>query len=857
MKKNLFKKWVSVLGAVLLLANVFLPGLESYAQEIVSNQEITWLVWDYINSADTLNLAVYKNNTELQTALSNFLSEDTKYPLIIVTIPEWWKKGTIVFEYGDDYKYSSETAKAPFGKHMDYLSGYLIQSIPDVFDNNSLEWEWFNLNLFTISFRAEEFTKLNENENWYYVNDEDSFDSAYNDGEWPLWWYYTANPLDDRWNFSENRSANFNDRVYSGIFYDDINADWEAMDIQAIYYNEEYQSIKIWDDTYYLPYDAEIWNDDKIQLYSSFDCSLNNTTLPDDATYPDSWKNQWVCSYYVPAKVEWNSCILPDTYYNGAYIDQPNNTEWCVYKVDGVFTPTLSDKYIELLSFSYPDCVPSWNAADHSAFPWIIWYLNISNPAIFEWKYEEWTNPKEWASIEENAVISNSYWLISPSARFGNLINEPFAISKFSAKLITSEWDLQPLPITYHITLDQASNWTISSDVNRAKEWDTVTLTATPTSNYNFTSWTVKDADNNTITVTENKFTMPAKNVTVSATFTAKSSVSSSSGGWSTWGGGSTWGSSASNSSSSSTTTTSNPTSSSSTDIIEFKWEVTDDNTNTANSDNKPAVIISDKARNDYKPEQIEAYIWAYENWITTINDIEKARLKDSLTRAELAKMMSQYISSVLKKSPIKADLPGYRDVNESLGDLADYIVKAYQYQIMGIDADGNALEYFYPNNIVTRAEFGTVFSRVLYWSVNNQKDGLYYEKHLAALKEAGILTNDNPTMEEVRGWVMIMMYRSVNPQTPAEETDNKETTDTNTGSVAEVTTWATAEAVTGNVAEATTGAIVEAEAATTWAIAEATTWAVAADAANDTTGAVAEATTGSTAEVATGTVNE
>jgi hypothetical protein len=76
---------------------------------------------------------------------------------------------------------------------------------------------------------------------------------------------------------------------------------------------------------------------------------------------------------------------------------------------------------------------------------------------------------------------------------------------------------------------------------------------------------------------------------------------------------------------------------------------------------------------------------------------------------------MSQYISSVLKKSPIKTDLPGYKDVDESLGDLADYIVKAYQYQIMGIDADGNALEYFNPNGLVTRAEYATVFSRVLY----------------------------------------------------------------------------------------------------------------------------------------------
>ncbi len=136
---------------------------------------------------------------------------------------------------------------------------------------------------------------------------------------------------------------------------------------------------------------------------------------------------------------------------------------------------------------------------------------------------------------------------------------------------------------------------------------------------------------------------------------------------------------------------------------------------------------------------------------------------------------MSQYISSVLKKSPIKADKPGYKDVDESLGDLADYIVEAYQYQIMGINADGSALENFNPNGLVTRAEYATVFSRVLYWSANNQKDGPYYEKHLAALKEAGILSNDNPTIEEVRGWVMLMMYRSANEKASTQEESKTE----------------------------------------------------------------------------------
>ena len=178
----------------------------------------------------------------------------------------------------------------------------------------------------------------------------------------------------------------------------------------------------------------------------------------------------------------------------------------------------------------------------------------------------------------------------------------------------------------------------------------------------------------------------------------------------------------------------------------------------------------SEKAK--YSEEQVAAYEWALENGITTINDIEKARLADGLTRAELAKMMSQYMTKVLWKTPVDTEQAGYGDVNESLGDLADYIQTAYAYKIMWINADGTPLKNFNPNGKVTRAEYATVFSRVLYGDKYNKSEWNYYDAHLEALKEAGILTNTTPSIQEVRGWVMLMMYRSVNvkSETPAEE---------------------------------------------------------------------------------------
>jgi hypothetical protein len=75
----------------------------------------------------------------------------------------------------------------------------------------------------------------------------------------------------------------------------------------------------------------------------------------------------------------------------------------------------------------------------------------------------------------------------------------------------------------------------------------------------------------------------------------------------------------------------------------------------------------------------------------------------------------------------------------------------------MGIDMD-----YFQPYAQVSRAQFGTVLSRLLYG--NEYAGGKpYYAKHLQALKENGIMTQlDDPEARmELRQWVRLMLMRS------------------------------------------------------------------------------------------------
>ena len=75
----------------------------------------------------------------------------------------------------------------------------------------------------------------------------------------------------------------------------------------------------------------------------------------------------------------------------------------------------------------------------------------------------------------------------------------------------------------------------------------------------------------------------------------------------------------------------------------------------------------------------------------------------------------------------------------------------------------GGMIPAFRPFDPVTRAEFGTVLSRVMYGEANNTEDVAgWYKGHLTALNNAGILTKiDMPYAQEIRSWVWIALQRT------------------------------------------------------------------------------------------------
>ncbi|ATW26755.1 S-layer homology domain-containing protein [Candidatus Formimonas warabiya] len=126
----------------------------------------------------------------------------------------------------------------------------------------------------------------------------------------------------------------------------------------------------------------------------------------------------------------------------------------------------------------------------------------------------------------------------------GSLVIDEISAQRFETGTIYMSTEKTPItlilnndppdPDTYRITVESVSGGTITvvPSSGRAKEGETVTLSFKANSGFKFDAWKVtRDESSQDVTVTDNKFTMPAENVTVTA-------KCSSTGGGSGGGGG-------------------------------------------------------------------------------------------------------------------------------------------------------------------------------------------------------------------------------------------------------------------------------------------------------------------------------
>lgn len=161
-----------------------------------------------------------------------------------------------------------------------------------------------------------------------------------------------------------------------------------------------------------------------------------------------------------------------------------------------------------------------------------------------------------------------------------------------------------------------------------------------------------------------------------------------------------------------------------------------------------------------YDDEMNQAYLFAFENGITTQPTIKKANMDWDLIRSHMAKIMANYATKVLGKSPNTWIMCEFNDIANETSEMKFYAKLACQLGIMWLESDWIPAKEFNPRWIVTRAEFGTALSRLLY---NKTFNGWtpYYKNHLSALKKAGIIKDITDYNKEIRWYVMLMLMRA------------------------------------------------------------------------------------------------
>jgi len=164
------------------------------------------------------------------------------------------------------------------------------------------------------------------------------------------------------------------------------------------------------------------------------------------------------------------------------------------------------------------------------------------------------------------------------------------------------------------------------------------------------------------------------------------------------------------------------------------------------------------------------AYQFAYQKWITTIKDIKSANPRWPLRRDELAKMISVFTIKVLWYTDM-LDEPrcnDFDDIGWETEEMQFYMKTSCYLGLMWWESDRKLpMKSFMPSELVDRAQFSTVLSRLLFKDLYNLTDedkklGVpWYSKHLQALNQEKVINNIlDPFMRELRSFVWIMFQR-------------------------------------------------------------------------------------------------
>lgn len=176
----------------------------------------------------------------------------------------------------------------------------------------------------------------------------------------------------------------------------------------------------------------------------------------------------------------------------------------------------------------------------------------------------------------------------------------------------------------------------------------------------------------------------------------------------------------------------------------------------------KAVANITKSMQCNIRNELVQAYVFAFDLKITTVNNICNANLQWEVTREEFAKFISSYAIAVLSKKPDTTRRCSFNDVAKTTAEMQTFARISCELNIMGLKQNGTPDSTFRPKDAMTRAEVFTALNRLVNGTIDNSETGTWYVKHMHRLAQQKVITDtSNPQRNTLRGEVLLMLMRA------------------------------------------------------------------------------------------------
>ena len=245
-----------------------------------------------------------------------------------------------------------------------------------------------------------------------------------------------------------------------------------------------------------------------------------------DWTWTNDYNGTGVAGCIVASKTNGNSIFLPAaSYYGQNGIDQigGNGAYWSSSRTDNVYQAHHTYFYYESGSAKIDDYTYYRNYG-HSIRPVqevVKYAVTVTTPENGT-VTADMTTAAAGKTVTLTITPATGYELESISVKDADNVYPVSTDYKFTmpASEVTVSATFKKIDYAINIANNiENGKVSVTSGATTANYGDEVALTIEPAIGYELDKLTVEDANNNTITVTDNKFTMPASAVTVSATF--------------------------------------------------------------------------------------------------------------------------------------------------------------------------------------------------------------------------------------------------------------------------------------------------------------------------------------------------